>query len=381
MNLFWLLSASSFSLVVCYQSSYYISIDPLKHHKHKPYNYKRINSPPESSCYQHLAHGDSYLSTSDTDAYCMAFGGDLKRIRMEDEDDGLLASVSVPTFAAFASSSISNLITPAEYLNDRTLKDAMGQQSSCIESIPGAFQIDNVVAIDQCEEIIRVCEEQLHFHTYSSLHTSMKNNHGALQVVVSMDVAKVLANKIQPMVMTQWSRYVTNLVASKDPFHSVECLSRLKMLGVNRRWRIYRYKPGEQERFLPHIDAAFPPSGLSNDGQTMIWDVSTTEDEYKHYSQVVSRLTLLLYLNDDFYGGCTNFFVPLQQEHQLELLASIQPKAGSVLLFPQAVGEEEVEYARQHWPLHEGSPVTSGRRAKYVIRSDVLFAVTDDIKK
>jgi hypothetical protein len=45
-----------------------------------------------------------------------------------------------------------------------------------------------------------------------------------------------------------------------------------------------------------------------------------------------------------------------------------------VLFFPQAVGEEEVDYARLHWNLHEGSPVIRGNRGKYVIRSDVLFA-------
>ena len=52
--------------------------------------------------------------------------------------------------------------------------------------------------------------------------------------------------------------------------------------------------------------------------------------------------------------------------------------AGSCLLFPQGVGEEAVEYAREHWPLHEGSPIRAGR-PKYVIRSDVLFVTQKEL--
>jgi hypothetical protein len=94
-------------------------------------------------------------------------------------------------------------------------------------------------------------------------------------------------------------------------------------------------------------------------------------------------LTVLIYLNDDFQGGQTKFYNPVNDgdgngNGNHEVLASIKPQAGSVLVFPQAVGEDAVDYARQHWPLHEGSPVTSSgndntSRPKYVIRSDVLF--------
>ena len=38
------------------------------------------------------------------------------------------------------------------------------------------------------------------------------------------------------------------------------------------------------------------------------------------------------------------------------------------------MSEESAERARHVWPLHEGLPVSSGsNRAKYVIRTDVLF--------
>jgi predicted O-methyltransferase YrrM len=139
---------------------------------------------------------------------------------------------------------------------------------------------------------------------------------------------------------------------------------------LNPRWRVYRYAPGGQETFAPHIDAGFPPSGLSKDGSTLIWDDS------KAYAgtEIVSRLTLLIYLNDDFVGGETKFYQP----GSAVMIAAVKPIAGSCLVFPQGVGPEAVDYARQHWPLHEGSPVISGNRPKYVIRSDVLFASTKE---
>lgn len=114
------------------------------------------------------------------------------------------------------------------------------------------------------------------------------------------------------------------------------------------------------------------------------WDAS---HQYPSESgEVVSRLTVLIYLNDDFGGGHTKFYEPLSEravggsddEHG-EVIASVKPRAGSMLIFPQAVSEEAVERARSTWPLHEGSPVAAttpsgaASRAKYVIRTDVLF--------
>ena len=86
-------------------------------------------------------------------------------------------------------------------------------------------------------------------------------------------------------------------------------------------------------------------------------------------------MTLLIYLNDDFVGGETNFYGSETSSSQASnLIASVRPVKGSCLIFPQGVGEDAVEYARRAWPLHEGAPVASGSaEPKYVIRSDILF--------
>lgn len=96
-------------------------------------------------------------------------------------------------------------------------------------------------------------------------------------------------------------------------------------VGVNERFRCYRYEPGQ--RFAPHTDGCFRRSA----------------DEQ-------SELTLMVYLNDDFTGGATAFFAPS---------ASVQPRTGMALLF-------------QHRLEHEGSVVHAG--VKYVLRTDVMYA-------
>ena len=96
-------------------------------------------------------------------------------------------------------------------------------------------------------------------------------------------------------------------------------------VGVNERFRCYRYQPGQ--RFAPHYDGAFQRSPSER-----------------------SELTFMIYLNDDFTGGQTAF-------HDFDV--EVPPVRGMALLF-------------QHEVLHEGCAVRSG--VKYVLRSDVMYA-------
>jgi prolyl 4-hydroxylase len=94
-------------------------------------------------------------------------------------------------------------------------------------------------------------------------------------------------------------------------------------VGLNERFRLYRYDPGEYFRW--HFDGAFHRS-----------------------DREASLLTLMIYLNDGFEGGDTEFadFGP------------VVPRRGLALLF-------------QHAVFHQGAPVEKGR--KYVLRTDVMY--------
>jgi hypothetical protein len=95
-------------------------------------------------------------------------------------------------------------------------------------------------------------------------------------------------------------------------------------IGLNDRFRFYRYKDGQQ--FKPHVDAP-----------------------YKKSESELSKLTLLIYLNEDFEGGATTLVLEGED---------IKPKEGMLFLFEQKI-------------MHCGRPVTTG--TKYVLRTDVMY--------
>jgi predicted O-methyltransferase YrrM len=268
-----------------------------------------------------------------------------------------------------------------------------------------AFVLDGILIPEECQALIEACESSLGFGNYRA----GKNRHGALQLVVTEALARRVGERLAPHVNVRQVDALRREMEARTartsdgddhardgeiPGKNFGDDSRLVYRGLNRRWRVYRYEPGGVEHFAPHIDAGFPPSGLTGDGSGLVWDSTQPGDGNGAGQEVISRLTVLFYLNDDFEGGHTNFFEPVARTRRrrgpstdkdpaLSLIASVRPVAGSCLVFPQGVGEAAVVHAREHWPLHEGSPVAAGgsARPKYVVRSDVLFATARETGK
>ncbi len=101
-----------------------------------------------------------------------------------------------------------------------------------------------------------------------------------------------------------------------------ESLDGHRITGLNERLRFYRYDPGQVFRW--HRDGSFKRTGEQ------------------------SRLSLVIYLNQDFEGGATEF-----REF------SVTPRTGRAVVFKHAL-------------LHEGAGLKRGR--KYVMRTDVMYA-------
>ena len=129
-----------------------------------------------------------------------------------------------------------------------------------------------------------------------------------------------------------------------------------KLVGLNRRWRFYRYDAGGTYR--PHVDGAWPGSGVTGPRDRPRY-------EYDAFGDRLSRLTMLVYMNDDFEGGETAFFSA--GEDSINVTA-VQPLRGAVLFFPH--GETTGSL------IHEGSSVTA--RLKFVIRTEVLYTYPVD---
>ncbi len=108
----------------------------------------------------------------------------------------------------------------------------------------------------------------------------------------------------------------------KLKMHVPETIEETKVIGLNEQFRFYRYE--DAQRFKRHIDGRFRRNDLEE-----------------------SRITFMVYLNEDFMGGETAFDA-----------VTIAPRLGTALCFI-------------HELKHEGCPVISG--TKYVLRSDVMY--------
>ncbi|MBD2344926.1 prolyl hydroxylase family protein [Anabaena subtropica] len=109
-------------------------------------------------------------------------------------------------------------------------------------------------------------------------------------------------------------------------------IGRWQAVGLNERFRFYRYDPGQ--RFAIHHDGC-----------------------YRRPNGEESLLTFMIYLNEGFEGGETRFHLSPRYYEELSNI-TVVPVTGMALCFV-------------HELVHEGVPVIQGR--KYVLRSDVMY--------
>lgn len=166
--------------------------------------------------------------------------------------------------------------------------------------------IKNFLSSKECDDLIFFSETkgfeeaEVSLSSGSKMMKGVRNNYRL--IYEDQQLAQKLWSKLAPFCPTQIDDW--------------------KAVGLNERFRFYRYEQGQ--RFKRHIDGRF----RRNDHEE-------------------SRITFMIYLNDDFLGGATKFDD-----------ISVQPKTGTALCFI-------------HEQKHEGSPILS--HAKYVLRSDVMY--------
>lgn len=168
------------------------------------------------------------------------------------------------------------------------------------------FTVSGFFTADECEASIQLAESEgfsdapINTTAGPQLRYDVRNNTRAM--IDDVDRAKAL-----------WDRsidYIPQLPGGMNP------------VGINERFRFYRYDVGQQ--FDWHYDGAFERSNGEE-----------------------SRLTFMVYLNDDFAGGRTLFDN-----------TAIEPETGLALFFVHKI-------------RHKGEPVIEGR--KYVLRTDVMY--------
>lgn len=177
-----------------------------------------------------------------------------------------------------------------------------------IELHPQIFLIENFLSHEECNQYIKIAEEKVFEEAKIGIHGQQLMNKG-------------VRNNDRLMIFDKsWAQ---ELFERADIFLP-KVHEEYKLLDFNEMFRMYKYTPGQ--RFKMHRDGSF----IRN------------EEEKSFY-------TFLIYLNDDFEGGETDF----------ENLFTVVPKKGTALVF-------------YHPQRHEGKMLISG--TKYVLRTDVMYS-------
>ncbi|MBT2621454.1 MULTISPECIES: prolyl hydroxylase family protein [Chryseobacterium] len=178
-----------------------------------------------------------------------------------------------------------------------------------IDLHPQIFLIEDFLTNQECESYIKMAEDQAFEEAKVNINGQQLMSKGIRNNDRLMLFSKDLANNL-------FERAFEFLPENHDGN---------EICDFNEMFRVYKYSPGQ--RFKMHRDGSYVRD----------------ENEKSFY-------TFLMYLNDDFEGGETEF----------ENLFTIAPKKGMALVF--------------YHPLrHEGKTLISG--AKYVLRTDVMYTI------
>ncbi|MDI1451744.1 2OG-Fe(II) oxygenase [Polyangium sp. 6x1] len=174
------------------------------------------------------------------------------------------------------------------------------------------FTLSNVLAPTECDDLIRRAEA----HGFTDAPITVGPN--KFRMAPDIRNNRRVMQDDPPLAAELWPRVAAHVPAQLGAYRPV---------GLNERFRYYRYTPGQQ--FDWHMDGAF---------------IRTREEQ--------SLLTLIFYLNEDCAGGTTDFRFVADDEIR------VAPRRGMALVF-------------SHPMYHRGAPVIEG--TKYVLRTDVMY--------
>ena len=205
-----------------------------------------------------------------------------------------------------------------------------------IGNVPGAFHLLDVLGEAECARFVAI-SDALGYHRDAPVSLPHQVRHNTnVNWVVDESIDGPIWERCRPLVP--------------------ERIAGGRALGLNARFRFYRYRAGDY--FRPHTDGAWPGSRVV-DGRLV----------HDAYGDRISQMTMLLFLSDGYTGGRTLFYVRREGggvETEREAVGIATPK-GAALCFPHG-------FHPLHC-LHAGEPVASG--VKYIIRTDVLFALPE----
>lgn len=210
------------------------------------------------------------------------------------------------------------------------LREPMTVQGLSKQEVPGirgGFQVLGLLSEQECTGFVQVLED-LGFHTDAAVSLPYSHRHMSnCNLVVPEEVETNLFQRCRHLLPDMYGK---------------------PALGLNAKFRCYRYIPGDY--FRPHTDGAWPGSRISQGA--VLADA---------FGDRLSQLTFLILLSGDYVGGSTCFHQGSGVDQDVETRTPL----GGALVFPHGYHPDS--------PLHSGAPVLSG--AKYMIRTEVLYSL------
>ena len=210
--------------------------------------------------------------------------------------------------------------------------------------------IHNVLSQRQCNEIIENSMQKEFGSMLGKYNSCQRNNSRSL--ILDENLAANLWKDLEPEI----SAFMGENNLSFQPLGFDVSRGEWMLYGLNEAFRINQYSATGNQFFAIHRDAQYCPNGDRR-----------------------SLLTLLVYLNDDFSGGETNFYLPKDTKDESVALGKdmivedeirsrggieegydafkIEPSAGKAVIFSQNI-------------LHESIPVI--KKAKFVLKTDIV---------
>jgi hypothetical protein len=217
------------------------------------------------------------------------------------------------------------------------------------QSQSSARLLAHVLTPTECNQFIDATT-QLGYRLDHPLSLDTPTGIDSCEWMVDHSIANILFTRVQsylPPTLTIPGKRGGGGGDGKLPPHQQNHDRVVHLHGINPRWRCFRY--GQDCVYRPHLDGSWPQCFVDEEGYY----------QCPKQSAIKSYLTFLIYLNENFEGGETRFYLP----HGT--IQGVVPQTGSVLVFPQGNVTSLI---------HEGSQVTRG--TKYVIRTDVLYRST-----
>ncbi len=221
------------------------------------------------------------------------------------------------------------------------------------EHIPGrVISIDGLMTPEECADLIELTDRLYKPSRPSGGGHGQTSKTGSRTSQFCVQNDDSLAEKLWKRVKDAVPENLHNIKATPYFPHQATQGDEFKPVGVNPHIRFYKYDPGQ--------------CVLKHDDYRMSRFIRTGTDRY---AQQMTFLTLLVYLNEEFEGGRTRFWVGFgepgsdshcrfkRDEDGTEPDIAIIPQTGSGVI-------------QDHVIQHDGEPPAKG--TKYILRTDIL---------